>query len=164
MDAVWLEAQQFESLTMSNKDFNKSYHFQVDRNDFREGYLDVDIINKIHNNLDAHDVLDKEFEKLKEDRQILHSEIFPQGKDTWPLPCNLKRLIWNAQKQFKVNLRQPTNLHPVTVVEEYNYSVTSFASSQELKMCLRTMQHWNVKSCCSMCSDLRPEIAKRGRN
>ena len=30
---------------------------------------------------------------------------------------NLLRLIWNAQKIFKVNMRAPTDLHPLKVIE-----------------------------------------------
>ena len=33
------------------------------------------------------------------------------------LPCNLQRLIWNAQKIFRINVRKPTDLHPVKIVE-----------------------------------------------
>lgn len=33
------------------------------------------------------------------------------------LPCNLLRMIWNAQKIFHINSRLPSDLHPVKVVE-----------------------------------------------
>ena len=33
------------------------------------------------------------------------------------LPVNLLRLIWNAQKIFKIDMRAPTDLHPVKVIE-----------------------------------------------
>ena len=33
------------------------------------------------------------------------------------LPCNMQRLIWNAQKIFSINTRKPTDLHPVKIVE-----------------------------------------------
>ena len=33
------------------------------------------------------------------------------------LPVNLGRLIWNAQKTFKINTRVPTDLHPSKVFE-----------------------------------------------
>lgn len=33
------------------------------------------------------------------------------------LPCNLARMIWNAQKIFRINPRTPTDLHPLRVVE-----------------------------------------------
>lgn len=33
------------------------------------------------------------------------------------LPCNLARMIWNAQKIFRINTRTPTDLSPLRVVE-----------------------------------------------
>ncbi len=33
------------------------------------------------------------------------------------LPCNLQRLIWNAQKIFRINKRKPTDLHPLKICE-----------------------------------------------
>lgn len=32
------------------------------------------------------------------------------------LPCNLQRMIWNAQKTFHINKRHTTDLNPVTVI------------------------------------------------
>lgn len=37
------------------------------------------------------------------------------------LPVNLARLIWNAQKTFKINTRVPTDLHPLKVFEGTKY-------------------------------------------
>ncbi len=49
-------------------------------------------------------------------RRILRT-IFPSGDNKVVLPCNLNRLIWNAQKIFHVNTRQPSDLSPLKVVE-----------------------------------------------
>lgn len=47
---------------------------------------------------------------------------WPDSTSSWPhpqvvLPCNLLRMIWNAQKIFHVNARLPSDLHPIKVVE-----------------------------------------------
>ena len=34
------------------------------------------------------------------------------------LPVNLNRLVWNAQKLFHVDVRAPSDLHPIKVVED----------------------------------------------
>nr|GFB64415.1 DNA-directed RNA polymerase II subunit 1 [Tanacetum cinerariifolium] len=34
----------------------------------------------------------------------------------WPMPVNLKRIIWNAQKTFKVDLRQTSDMHPSEII------------------------------------------------
>lgn len=36
------------------------------------------------------------------------------------LPCNLQRMIWNAQKIFRIDKRKPSDLHPLKVVEGKN--------------------------------------------
>ena len=60
--------------------------------------------------------LEQEWERLKADREILRT-IFPTGDSKVVLPCNLNRMIWNAQKIFHVNLRGPTDLSPLKVID-----------------------------------------------
>eukprot|EP00959_Pyramimonas_sp_CCMP1952_P078578 1642331-Pyramimonas_sp.AAC.2 len=53
-----------------------------------------------------------------EDHDILCKEVIPTGDASWPMPINLKRLIWNAQKAFSAG--QPgeiTDLNPVEVAD-----------------------------------------------
>ncbi|GKC40857.1 DNA-directed RNA polymerase II subunit 1, partial [Tanacetum coccineum] len=45
--------------------------------------------------------------------QFLYGE---DGDNSLPMPVNLKRLIWNAQKTFKVDLRQNSDMHPMEIV------------------------------------------------
>lgn len=61
-------------------------------------------------------MLESEWQQLEEDRRTLR-KVFPKGDAKVVLPCNLKRLIWNAQKIFHVDLRKPVDLSPVRVVE-----------------------------------------------
>jgi DNA-directed RNA polymerase II subunit RPB1 len=117
MDAVWVENQQLESLRMSNDNFNKTYRFQVDRVEFGEGFMATEIIDNVRNSLEARDALERELEQLKADRKLLRDEIFPSGEENWPLPCNLKRMIWNAQKIYSIDMRKPSDLHPVKIIE-----------------------------------------------
>ena len=67
---------------------------------------------------DAHALaaLEREWAQLKEDRDDLRT-IFPTGDSKVVLPCNLQRLIWNAQKIFRIDKHKSTDLHPLKVVE-----------------------------------------------
>ena len=67
---------------------------------------------------DAHSIseLEKEWEQLQEDREALR-HIFPTGDKKIVLPANIQRLIWNAQKIFRIDKRKSTTLHPLKVVE-----------------------------------------------
>ncbi|KAK1324599.1 DNA-directed RNA polymerase II subunit RPB1 [Acorus calamus] len=68
--------------------------------------------------LDSLKMKKKEFDKkLEADRYQLGTEIATTGDNSWPMPVNLKRLIWNAQKTFKVDLRRPSDMHPMEIVE-----------------------------------------------
>ncbi|PIO76814.1 RNA polymerase Rpb1, domain 7 [Teladorsagia circumcincta] len=60
--------------------------------------------------------LEAEFQQLEEDRRLLR-KIFPTGDAKIVLPCNLQRLIWNAQKIFHVETRKVSSLSPLHVIE-----------------------------------------------
>ena len=62
-------------------------------------------------------VLEVEVHKLEADRFQLGTEIATNGNHTWPLSVNLKRLIWNAQKTFKIDIRTRSDMHPIEIVE-----------------------------------------------
>lgn len=109
--------------------------------------LQEDVVKDVMTNAHVQSSLEREFEKMKEDREILRA-IFPTGDskvglcvcrgasaNVWSrplsrliccnrspvlqvvLPCNLARMIWNAQKIFRINTRTPTDLSPLRVVE-----------------------------------------------
>merc|ERR1711899_678163 len=60
--------------------------------------------------------IESEWEQLSRDRETLR-QIFPTGNNKVVLPCNIERMIWNAQKTFHINIRGPTDLGPVKVIE-----------------------------------------------
>ena len=62
-------------------------------------------------------MFEAEVQKLEADRFQLGTEIATTGDNSWPMPVNLKRLIWNAQKTFKIDFRRPSDMHPMEIVE-----------------------------------------------
>lgn len=60
--------------------------------------------------------LEKEWEQLKEDRSSIR-QVFSTGDARIVLPCNMGRIMWNAQKIFRIDKRKPSDLHPLKVVE-----------------------------------------------
>ncbi|KAL5713952.1 DNA-directed RNA polymerase [Ranunculus cassubicifolius] len=101
MDAVWNESQKYE---IGNENWNPSYMLS-------EHAEDLKTIPEFRI------VFDAEVTKLEGDRLQLGTEITTTGDNSWPMPVNLKRLIWNAQKTFKVDLRRPSDMHPMEIVE-----------------------------------------------
>lgn len=75
-----------------------------------------DVLRELLGSGEVISALEQEWEQLNRDRDALR-QIFPSGENKVVLPCNLKRMIWNAQKTFKINLRAPTDLSPLKVIQ-----------------------------------------------
>ncbi|KAJ2754958.1 DNA-directed RNA polymerase II core subunit rpo21, partial [Coemansia nantahalensis] len=61
-------------------------------------------------------VLDEEFARLTEDRNLMRRFILTSGIDRQPLPLNVERLIKTAQQMFSIDGRKPSNLDPVEII------------------------------------------------
>jgi len=116
MDGAGVESQTFDSMQLSNQRMIDVYKFQTEKPDFGENVFGPEIIEDLRSNPQTRALLEREFQQLHEDRRQLRTDILT-GEDTWPLPVNLKRLIWNAQKTFHIDPHKPTDLHPVKVLE-----------------------------------------------
>ncbi|TXG59862.1 hypothetical protein EZV62_014435 [Acer yangbiense] len=117
MDAVWIETQTLDSLKIKKSDFNKTFRFEMDQDNWNPNYMLQEFIDDLKTIKELRDVFDAEVQKLEADRYQLATEIATSGDSSWPMPVNLKRLIWNAQKTFKVDPRRPSDMHPMEVVE-----------------------------------------------
>lgn len=103
-------------------------------------YLEYDLINTCRSSHAIKLVLDEEFEQLLRDRVNLREIMGCRGPGKYTLflfifminqiylgsesdpntylPVNIDRAIWNAQRQFRINTLEPTNLNPKIVIEE----------------------------------------------
>ncbi|KAM2639773.1 hypothetical protein TB1_026250 [Malus domestica] len=70
-------------------------------------------------------------QKLK-DRSQLGREIGGTNGNSWLLSVNLKRLIWNTQKTFKIGLRRASDMHPKEIVEAIDKLQIEFHFRQSL--------------------------------
>ncbi|KAJ3006426.1 DNA-directed RNA polymerase II subunit rpb1, partial [Thoreauomyces humboldtii] len=119
MDGAKVERQHLDSMGSSDAAFVKMYKVDMasDKHKFRGNSLEF----KISEDLMKTEVqarFDAEFEQLTEDRLSLRNEIFPGSNTTaWPLPLNIRRMIWNAQNAFKIDRTKPSNLHPIAVMD-----------------------------------------------
>ncbi|EFJ10314.1 hypothetical protein SELMODRAFT_128226 [Selaginella moellendorffii] len=117
MDAVWIESQHLDSIKMKKKNFDMTYKFEVDNENWNPDYMASDCAEDIKTIQEIRNVFDAEVQKLEADRKQLGLEIATSGEPHWPLPVNLKRLIWNAQKIFKIEMKKPSDMHPMEIVE-----------------------------------------------
>uniref|UniRef100_A0A8B9NYN0 DNA-directed RNA polymerase subunit n=1 Tax=Apteryx owenii TaxID=8824 RepID=A0A8B9NYN0_APTOW len=111
-----VEFQNLATLKPSNKAFEKKFKFDYTNERALRRTLQEEMVKDILSNAHIQNELEREFEKMREDREVLRV-IFPTGDSKVVLPCNLLRMIWNAQKIFHINSRLPSDLHPVKVVE-----------------------------------------------
>lgn len=75
-----------------------------------------DVVRSLLGVAETVEQLEAEWKLLEDDRRILR-QVFPTGESKVVLPCNLHRMIWNAQKIFRINTRTTTDLHPLKVIK-----------------------------------------------
>ncbi|GJN39639.1 hypothetical protein PR202_gb28770 [Eleusine coracana subsp. coracana] len=117
MDAVWIESQKLDSLKMKKGEFDNVFRYELDDENWRPNYMLPEHVDDLKTIREFRNVFEAEVQKLEADRFQLGTEIATTGDNTWPMPVNLKRLIWNAQKTFKVDFRRPSDMHPMEIVE-----------------------------------------------
>ncbi|KAJ8311231.1 hypothetical protein KUTeg_011217 [Tegillarca granosa] len=141
LDAIWVEFQAMPTLKPSNRAFEKQFKFDPTNERSMKKCLSEETIKDMMGNAHSLAELEKEWDQLKEDREALRN-IFPTGDSKVVLPCNLQRLIWNAQKIFRINTRKPTSLHPelcdklITVPGDDRLSIQANANATLLMKCL----------------------------
>lgn len=114
LDGASVEFQQLPTLRPSNHSFEHRFKFDTSNERHLKRIFTDEVARETLGvaNLE----LEREWERLKKDREVIRS-IFPTGDHTVVLPCNLQRMIWNAQKIFHINQRSQTNLSPIKVVK-----------------------------------------------
>ncbi|GKA54599.1 DNA-directed RNA polymerase II subunit 1 [Tanacetum coccineum] len=117
MDAVWIESQKLDSLKIKKREFDRLFKYEIDDENWNPSYMLSDHVEDLKTIREFRNVFDAEVQKLEADRVQLGTEIATTGDNSWPMPVNLKRLICNAQKTFKVDLRRPSDMHPMEIVE-----------------------------------------------
>ncbi|KAL8542647.1 hypothetical protein ACS0TY_003506 [Phlomoides rotata] len=117
MDAVWIESQPLESLKLKKSGFSDMYKYEIDHPNWNPNYMLPEAVEDLKTIREIRSVFDAEVQKLEADRYQLGTEIATTGDNSWPLPVNIKRLVLNAQKTFKVDFRRPSDMHPMEIVE-----------------------------------------------
>ncbi|KAI5749164.1 hypothetical protein M8J76_005108 [Diaphorina citri] len=111
-----VEHQRIDTVALSHKKFEDKYRFDPSNERQLRRIFNEDVLRELMGSGDVISELEKEWEKLCEDREALR-EIFSSGESNVVLPCNLKRMIWNVQKIFHINKRLPTDLNPLRVLQ-----------------------------------------------
>lgn len=116
LDGTWVESQALGTLKPNNALFEKEYHLDVgNQREIKELYSD-ETLKEMNFSQELAAKIEQEWDELKADRESLR-KIFISPNVKIHLPCNLQRLIWNAQKIFHVDKRKKCDLSPLKVIE-----------------------------------------------
>ena len=128
MDGASVETQSFSILIKNSTQMEESYKWDPNAYGFGEfqgrPFMEPQVINNIIEDTDVQRILDMEFQQLERDQAVLQRVMYSREpgaarySDTnLPLPVNMQRLILNAQKEFKVDVSKPSDMHPKDVVD-----------------------------------------------
>ena len=130
MDAVWIERQNFDSLTLKKAELEARYALDTSDPDFGlddQGmpFLLASIIEDCRREPEIQLLLDKELETLREDQAMLrivmrNREAGRESDESSYAPGNVRRVIHNAIRQFQIDQGQPSDLHPKKVIQKVN--------------------------------------------
>ena len=99
MDATMIESQSIDTLRLSAKEFAAKFHIDPDVPGFNKGWLSEEQASELAHTAKVREILDAEWDRLQRDRVELRT-ICPTGDPHVHLPVNMKRILWNAQKQY----------------------------------------------------------------
>jgi DNA-directed RNA polymerase II subunit RPB1 len=118
MDGAKLEKQKLHTLRMNNDLFRRKYRVDISQPVvFKPGSIEPSIVQDLILTTGAQERLDKEYQQLLDDRDMLRSVIFKNtSSDKWAMPVNIERLIVNAQHTFGIDRTKPTDLHPFHIL------------------------------------------------
>ncbi|KAK9505662.1 hypothetical protein O3M35_009660 [Rhynocoris fuscipes] len=111
-----VEFQKIQSVDLSNRKFEQTFKFDASNERHLRKIFTEDVLRELLGSGEVISALEQEWEQLNRDREALR-QIFPSGESKVVLPCNLKRMIWNVQKIFHINVRAPTDLSPIKVIQ-----------------------------------------------
>mmetsp|Transcript_6506 Transcript_6506/g.9894 ORF Transcript_6506/g.9894 Transcript_6506/m.9894 type:complete len:1765 (+) Transcript_6506:67-5361(+) len=130
MDAVWIERQSFDSLTLAKGEFEKKFVLNASDADFglddqNLPYLEPEIKDDCMNDPEVQVILDREAELLRADQEILrvvmaNREAGRESDESSYAPGNIRRVLQNAHRQFRIDKSLPSDLHPKDVIQKVN--------------------------------------------
>jgi len=107
--------QSIKTVQLSNAVFQRKYKFDPTNERYVRKLFTDQVFREMVGSNDVVSEIELEWETLCRDREALR-QIFPTGNNKVVLPCNLERMIWNAQKIFHINKRHLSDLSPLRVI------------------------------------------------
>jgi len=103
MAGEFIEKQKLEHVKVDDSKFRAMFEIDIGRPESLESYMDAESRERLLRDPAALTQLQDEIRQLEEDRLSQRPRVLATGEDGVFLPVNVKRLIWNAQKRFRVD-------------------------------------------------------------
>ena len=121
MAGEFIEDVGLDLMKYDNNELNQKCKYPYANTDetkqFLQDKMKPEYIDNIINSPQSQYELDREFERIYEDREELRLKIFRDGSDKVYLPVNFPRFIWNAKEKFKIRKSNMSDLHPKDVID-----------------------------------------------
>lgn len=135
MDATKIEKQVFDTYLLTIARFRDHYYLDLSseylgrmnyintRTNELAYYMHPLIIEKCRTDGDLRILLDEEYEQLLRDKVMVREILGSRGSgaefdSAVYLPVNIERIVWNAQRQYRIDVSEPCGLSPMYVVEK----------------------------------------------
>jgi len=137
LDGCMVEGQTLATLRLPDKRFERFYKLDVLDPRFGIGangsrFLDPRAVDDARKDPELHRLLQKEWEQLKSDRQMLRNDVVKSGEAKWPLPVNMDRLLWSAKHMFEIGQDSVSDLTPREVLSGVQEMLQRFVVVPEL--------------------------------
>ena len=103
MAGEFIEKQKLEHIKVTEDKFRAMFEVDISRPEQLEQLMDAETRERLLRDPAALAQLAEELRQLEEDRLSQRGRVLLTGDDGVYLPVNVKRLIWNAQKRFRVD-------------------------------------------------------------
>lgn len=125
MDGLWIEDQTLDLMTYDNKKLTATFKHDYNNDEYGVtpyAWLKPEVLNIIKGDREKQLKLDAEWDKLKELKEIICQQVFPDGDSKQHMPVNVSRLIGRAKMRSKLEDRanQSEKYTPWEVVDMVN--------------------------------------------
>merc|ERR1719350_2720207 len=110
-----VEFQSIKTITLSNNSFENKFKCDPTNERLMRKLFNDEVLREMVGQSEVVAEIEREWQQLIKDREALR-QIFPKGNAKIVLPCNLERMIWNAQKIFHISKRNPIDLNPMKMI------------------------------------------------
>ena len=118
-DSYGFTANKFKEVFLLDTSSDKFGHlnYTVSATNETAYYLHKNVVERCRNDMKLRTCMEDEYEQLLRDREQLRIIMGCRGSGSESdpftyLPVNIDRLIWNAQRQFRIKMEEPTSLDP----------------------------------------------------